>query len=419
VRDNFHYGWVDTVKGLGIILVVFAHTLRGLVKNDVVAQTPTTQFVDAWIYAFHMPLFFFVSGLLLFRSMEKQWTQFASDKLRRIAYPYFVWSLITLIIKVVLGTTTTYPYKISDLPLILYKPIDQFWFLYTLFLLLMVIPALIKLGLKPWGVLILASLLHPGLLPSSSSEWGVLFQTRIMAIYFALGVLLGSDETIQATSGLQARWLAICAVIGLVVPSLSGWSELPYRQAIRPALAFSGIAGTAAFALLLGKVKPSAALQFLGRHSLEIYVVHTIASAGVRITFVNLAHITAPAPHLVLGTLAGLYVPILLVLVFKRIRFDFGFTFPKPLASRNSDGVQRLDWKSMHMSSTVVGGWIIALLGTGLWLYGCFTTGYPSLVDWHANTPWWVADFLPNIESEVGMALVFGSMVPIYWSPRR
>ena len=67
------------------------------------------------------------------------------------------------------------------------------------------------------------------------------------------------------------------------------------------------------------------------------------------------------------------------------------------------------------MSKTVIIGWVILLLGMVLWLYGYLATGNPSLLDWHANTPWWIADFLPNIESEIGIALVFVSMAPIYW----
>ena len=82
--------WVDTAKGLGIILVAFGHVLRGLFNNNIITQTPIAQFVDAWIYTFHMPLFLFLSGLFLFRSTRKPWIEFASDKIRTVAYPYFV-----------------------------------------------------------------------------------------------------------------------------------------------------------------------------------------------------------------------------------------------------------------------------------------------------------------------------------------
>ncbi len=72
----------------------------------------------------------------------------------------------------------------------------------------------------------------------------------------------------------------------------------------------------------------------------------------------------------------------------------------------------------MSTSKAVIVGWIISLAGTALWIYGYFVTGHPSLIDWHAHAPGWIAEFLPNIESEIGMVLAFGGMIPIYW-PRR
>ena len=71
----------------------------------------------------------------------------------------------------------------------------------------------------------------------------------------------------------------------------------------------------------------------------------------------------------------------------------------------------------MPLSKSVIIGYITSLAGTALWLYGYFEAGHPALIDWHTYTPWWIADFLPNMESEVGMVLVFVSMVPMYWPP--
>jgi len=71
------------------------------------------------------------------------------------------------------------------------------------------------------------------------------------------------------------------------------------------------------------------------------------------------------------------------------------------------------------VSKLVIIGWVIELAGAALWLYGYLVTGHPSLFDWHASTPWWIADYLPNVESEIGMALLFAGMVPLYWPPRQ
>ena len=71
------------------------------------------------------------------------------------------------------------------------------------------------------------------------------------------------------------------------------------------------------------------------------------------------------------------------------------------------------------MSVRVIVGWISALIGTALWLYGYLVVSSSlSFINWHAITPWWIADFLPNRESEIGMAIVLASMIPIYWPVR-
>jgi hypothetical protein len=73
----------------------------------------------------------------------------------------------------------------------------------------------------------------------------------------------------------------------------------------------------------------------------------------------------------------------------------------------------------MRLSKSVIIGYLTSITGTALWLYGYFEAGHPVLIDWHTYTPWWIADFLPNMESEIGMALVFASTVLMYWPSGR
>ena len=71
------------------------------------------------------------------------------------------------------------------------------------------------------------------------------------------------------------------------------------------------------------------------------------------------------------------------------------------------------------VSKVAIAGWVVMLAGTALWIYGYFVTGHPSIFDWHAHTPWWIADYLTNIESEVGLVLVCAGSVLTYWPPRQ
>jgi hypothetical protein len=60
-------------------------------------------------------------------------------------------------------------------------------------------------------------------------------------------------------------------------------------------------------------------------------------------------------------------------------------------------------------------GWAIYAAGFVIWCFGFLSAGHAPLFDWVAATPWWISSFVPNLEAELGLALMFVSMVPIYW----
>ena len=192
MRDRLH--WVDYAKGIGIFLVVVGHVLRGLVNSSILQPSTLQSFVDRWIYGFHMPLFFFISGLFVQRSLSKPFKDFLLDKLYVIAYPYFLWSLIQMAIQALASRyTTTNHISLANIWQIIYQPYQQFWFFYTLFAILIVYGILHKLKLSPIFFLIFAVLLYclHGLNVNFGS-WGVLYLFRRHAIYFALGVIFAS-----------------------------------------------------------------------------------------------------------------------------------------------------------------------------------------------------------------------------------
>ena len=71
---NQRIAWIDTAKGLGLLMVFFGH-LR-------------IPFVSTWVYTFHMPLFFFLSGLV-FSNIGGSYWFFVKKKIRRLIIPYF------------------------------------------------------------------------------------------------------------------------------------------------------------------------------------------------------------------------------------------------------------------------------------------------------------------------------------------
>ena len=64
-------------------------------------------------------------------------------------------------------------------------------------------------------------------------------------------------------------------------------------------------------------------------------------------------------------------------------------------------------------------GWTIYAAGFAIWLFGYLSAGHAPLFDWKAATPTWISSFVPNLEAELGLALMFASMIPIYWRAGR
>lgn len=85
--------WVDIAKGIGIILVFLGHF-----------NIPDT--LRAEIYTFHIPLFFFLSGVVF--NGHKPINRFLGDEAKRMIVPYYCWAffyfvLFKLLVQIVRG----------------------------------------------------------------------------------------------------------------------------------------------------------------------------------------------------------------------------------------------------------------------------------------------------------------------------
>ena len=125
---------IDLCYVIGILLVVAGHSGADVRFNS------TALF--RWIYAFHMPLFFALSGYL-FRygggSSRNSLSQFARRRGWRLLFPLWVWTTLVIVPK---GLLSAYAMRPSELSVAAYlhaflypadNPIRPFWFLEVLF----------------------------------------------------------------------------------------------------------------------------------------------------------------------------------------------------------------------------------------------------------------------------------------------
>lgn len=321
-RDRIE--WIDAAKGLGIILVVVGHTIRGLVSSEHLNESTPIQALDTWIYSFHMPLFFFLSGLFIARSAEKNsFPHFVWDKSATIAYPYFVWSIITILLKTALGSLPTTPRTLHDLPLIFYQPVEQYWFLYALFVFTIFYRILYPVGNNSWVFLAIAIIIHPDVTRLWINSSAVA-DIKQFAIFFAVGCVIGSNR-LREISATNAGALAFAAVAGL---SVAAGRIFVANDKVSPLFAFSGICGACALAMLLSRSRVGWMFEFVGCFSLEIFVIHTMASAGTRILLEHL-HLYSVSIHVFAGIISGLLAPIAIAVGLDRLGIRHAFLLGK------------------------------------------------------------------------------------------
>ncbi len=83
---NNRHDWVDALRAIGIFLVVLGHTL-GISEG-----------VEKYIFSFHMPLFFFISGLVLTPTrLSQPFVEAMRHYGRRLLLPYLLFSLLTFL----------------------------------------------------------------------------------------------------------------------------------------------------------------------------------------------------------------------------------------------------------------------------------------------------------------------------------
>lgn len=328
--------WVDTAKGFATFLVIVGHVVPGLINGGVMPNSPEAEFLNRWIYSFHMPMFFLLGGLFAMRSARRSTGEYVVDKLKVVLYPYVVWTLIqVLVMSLGRGATNHQAPPLTAAAVgraLLVEPVMEFWFLHALFLILMTF--LLVIRWKPdarvfLGVslaILALDLLFESALPK------VVVAAAFHMPFFALGVLLSDWIRQDLTSWATGRLAAVATVtFGLVTAGVAAGFRTEEGSPQRFALAVVGILGGLAVSILIDRTNGVLArvVRQWGEYSLPIFLIHVIVGGGLRIILSRKLGFTDPTGHVVLGIVAALYVPIAVAWVCSRIGFRYAFTFGK------------------------------------------------------------------------------------------
>jgi len=252
-------------RGVGILLVTLGHS------EPVKFVYPK---LFAFIYTFHMPLFFFLSGFfagaLLRVDSLHTYFQVVGRKIKFLIVPYLVVSISYIFLKSVFASQVRRPVVIHDVFIdILFFP-DQspalfLWFLYTLMMMVLLTPLVSKIK---WYI-VLAALVILSMIDVPITLFSLNTFCKYYLYYF-VALQLGTQKE------LFFKFLRKKYFFPVLVPIMG----LLYGLLIRHyfvfgsvLMAFIGMATVLTLCFSYRHVLPERSISYLGKHSFEIYLL--------------------------------------------------------------------------------------------------------------------------------------------------
>ena len=319
--------WVDTDKGLSIILVIARHAASGVALS--LGNMPLVfGLVSTLAAPYRMPLFFVVAGLFAASYMRRPLREFLDRKLLHFAYFYFLWSAIQIGVKMSLPGGL-HDVGLKDLLLTPIEPFGALWFIYALPLFFMVMRFLRDV---PKFLVVAVALIF--YFARVETGWTVPDEAALRFIFFAAGVY-GAAYIFQIADWARANALnaALTGIVTLASVGVVTLTPLIDNRAIELLSGFAGCIGCVMLVSVAASKGLTGWLSYIGSRSLYVFVAFFLPMAATRIVMVKLGVTNGDLITLVSVALAVI-LPLLAAHYAKGTPLAFLFTRPQFLRLR-------------------------------------------------------------------------------------
>ncbi|MEI7676034.1 MAG: acyltransferase family protein [Bacteroidales bacterium] len=263
--------YIDIAKGIAISMVILGHII-------------VDENYTRYIYAFHLPVFFFISGVFCKPERYQSLVSFARIKAKTLLIPYVSLYLLSLIYWVTVESRTPFVVDLRTIKGLFYAtdngwmyPNGALWFLPALFVTEVLFYLTYKINHGKYPLLpILIGFAAVGSLLSYFGAFRLPFgiNSSFMAVFFlGIGYLL-KKQALNIDNRPNLISLLIALLLFLIMGCFAVLNQKPDMDYVKygnPLLfilaAFSGIVATLYFSK---GISPNRFLKFLGKNSLLI-----------------------------------------------------------------------------------------------------------------------------------------------------
>ena len=268
--------WLDMAKGYGILFVILGHLDIGL--------------FDEWIYTFHMPLFFFLSGCVF--SAKKPFLEFLKKKCKALLVPYFCMGLLVILFQFLFysheGESLSGDLLLKFRDLLVQIRCWDLWYLACLFWMNIIFYWIVRIFKRLWATGLVILLMETGgVYYYTYVRQGVFWNIDacfIVGIFFYLGYLfrelfIGKFTEMKLKAPLAVGVSFLALIINLVSAvysyKISGLHFDIYDASLGfvPLSFISAVAGIVPV-LILSKQTYLYFIDYIGKNSLIYYILH-------------------------------------------------------------------------------------------------------------------------------------------------
>jgi uncharacterized membrane protein YcfT len=262
------HDWMDYAKGICIVAVVSFYTTNHV--SEALERATWMQYWIEFARPFRMPDFFFISGLLLGRVIERPWRLYADTKVAHYLYFFVVWSLLYFVLRLVVGSAGETPTRVGVefVKVMTHGPFAMLWFVQMLAFYFVLTKLLRRV--PPWLVFAVAAAWY---LSPIDTAWSQVDRAGERYVFFFAGywvapMVFGYARWVAAHRGAALTGILAWAVIdaALVFSGAANWRPVSLVLGFLGAFAVIGVAA------VLQSARALDVLRRCGQDSLPIYV---------------------------------------------------------------------------------------------------------------------------------------------------
>ena len=314
---------------IGIILVVVGHS--GPIDRS------KWQFTFDFIYSFHMPLFFFISGILFYTSVvEKnrfELTYLIKNKAVKLLIPYFIITLIAFVPKIMLSKLAARPIEGLSLQTLLNalfipanNPIVFFWFLPVIFFIFIYFQILLRFYKKldkNRATLIIVIISTAIFIITRLYKVDIKFldigKTFYYQWYFMLGIVFSvyRDKRQNERSEIMVLLQFILMILSLITLILL---NIYYRNLILTSLIGIIFITLASYIPKIEDLTKYSILKNIGKYSYQIYLLSWFPQVFYRIIFYDKKIFSVNIILLMtISTVISIFIPIIAAKIVQKL----------------------------------------------------------------------------------------------------